>query len=80
MSVRELAAEALILKKLHSEFPEFRFWRESHRGQPRWVARRAARGPGLYIMMTADLDELRQALRPDPPRAPAAPAAEPEGT
>lgn len=52
------------LAVLRAEFPAFRIWAEQMPGRVRYVARARAGGINPHTVITADLGELREALRP----------------
>jgi O-methyltransferase involved in polyketide biosynthesis len=54
------------LAVLRSEFPAFRIWEERLPGRTRYVARSRTEGVNPHTVITADLGELREALRPAP--------------
>jgi len=54
---------------LRAEFPAYRIWRETARGETRYVAQRQVQVPGPHTVITPDIDELRDML----PSAPAHP-------
>ena len=51
-----------VLLGLQQEFPGFRIWQESHGDRKRYVACRVLAGTRPHSVVTADLDELRDAL------------------
>lgn len=52
------------LKMLRAEFPAYQIWEETVRNHSRFVARRQQQAPGPHTVITPDIDELRDALRP----------------
>jgi hypothetical protein len=61
-----------VLLGLQQEFPGFRIWQESHGDRKRYVACRLLAGTRPHSVVTADPDELRDALsgQPDPEKQP----------
>jgi hypothetical protein len=55
-----------VLFGLQQEFPGFRIWQESHGARKRYVACRLSAGIRPYSVVTADPDELRDALSQHP--------------
>jgi hypothetical protein len=51
-----------VLLGLQQEFPGFRIWQESHGDRKRFVACRLLAGTRPHSVVTADPDELRDAL------------------
>lgn len=60
------------LVALQAEFPAYQIWRESVRGRSRYVALRRGQGLGPHTVITPDISELRDALRPSRAKAVAA--------
>jgi hypothetical protein len=52
------------LAVLQAKFPAFRIWEEQMPGRVRYVARSRLGGVNPHTVITADLDELREALEP----------------
>jgi len=52
------------LKALRAEFPAYLIWRETARGETRYVAQRQRQTLGPHTVITADAGELRGALVP----------------
>jgi len=52
------------LAVLQAEFPAFRIWQEQMPGRIRYVARSRDEGVNPHTVITADIDELREALQP----------------
>jgi len=52
------------LAVLRAEFPAFRIWEEQMPGRVRYVACSRRQGVNPHTVITADLDELREALQP----------------
>ena len=52
------------LAVLQAEFPAFRIWEEQMPGRVRYVARSRTEGINPHTVITADVDELREALQP----------------
>ena len=52
------------LAVLRAEFPAFRIWEEQLPGRVRYVARSRTEGINPHTVITADVDELRDALQP----------------
>jgi hypothetical protein len=61
-----------VLFGLQQEFPGFRIWQESHGDRKRYVACRLLASTRPHSVVTADPDELRDALssKQDPDRQP----------
>jgi len=61
-----------VLLGLQQEFPGFRIWQESHGDRKRYVACRVLVGIRPHSVVTADPDELRDALswKPGPGKQP----------
>ena len=61
-----------VLFGLQQEFPGFRIWQESYGERKRYVACRLVAGTSPHSVVTADPDELRDALsgRPNPEEQP----------
>jgi hypothetical protein len=55
-----------VLFGLQRDFPGFRIWQESHGARKRYVACRLAAGIRPYSVVTADPQELRDALSGQP--------------
>jgi len=55
-----------VLFGLQQEFPGFRIWQESHGARKRYVACRLFAGVRPYSVVTADPEELRNALSGQP--------------
>jgi hypothetical protein len=79
-----------VLFGLQKEFPGFRIWQESHGDRKRYVACRVLASTRPHSVVTADPDELRDALSGQPgpgngpagadePVIPAAPGLQPPG-
>jgi hypothetical protein len=47
---------------LRRRFPDYKIWREERPGRVRFVARGGRQGVHPHTVVTADLDELRDAL------------------
>ncbi len=52
------------LAVLQAEFPAFSIWEEQMPGRARYVARSRTEGINPHTVITADVDELREALLP----------------
>ena len=63
-----------VLFGLQQEFPGFRIWQESHGDRKRYVACRVLASTRPHSVVTADPDELRDALggKPGPGNRPSA--------
>ena len=59
----EVTAVSDELTVLQDEFPAYRIWQEQLPGRTRYIARRL-QGLGPHTVVTADANELRQALAP----------------
>ena len=61
-----------VLLGLQQEFPGFRIWQECHGDRKRFVACRLLAGTRPHSVVTADPDELRDALswQPGPDKQP----------
>jgi hypothetical protein len=55
-----------VLFGLQQEFPGFRIWQENHGARKRYVACRLVAGTRPHSVVTADPDELRDALSGQP--------------
>ena len=58
------------LTVLRAEFPAYRIWREEVPDRPRYVARSRHQGLHPHTVVTPDLRELRDALRPEQAQSP----------
>jgi hypothetical protein len=62
----EVSAVGEDLAVLRAEFPGYEVWREEDPGRVRYIARTRTRGVNPHTLITADVEELREALRSAP--------------
>lgn len=54
------------LSQVSQQFPQFAIWCEAALDRPRFVAKARELGTSPHTLVTADLEELRDALTPSP--------------